>query len=90
MVLGLTSLVKSGKCWRISAAVRIGLPVTATRAPNTSASFAGPMMRLFVSPVSPAQSTVYDVPSSNLTTINVCGFFHWTLSTEPSTVMLLH
>src|SRR5688572_32374649 len=40
IVLGFTSPLKSGKNPRISAAVRIGAPVTETRAPNTSASFA--------------------------------------------------
>src|SRR4029077_900006 len=57
-VFGFTSLVKSGKCSRIWAAPLIRLPVTTTRAPNTSASFAGPMTRVFVSRLSGAQSTI--------------------------------
>ena len=40
-VFGFTSLLKSGKCSRIWAAVLIRLPVTTTRAPNTSAFFRG-------------------------------------------------
>src|SRR4030095_12483978 len=71
IVFGFTTPVKSGKCSRICAVVRIGLPVTTTRAPNTSASFAGPMMRLFVSLLSGAQSTVYAVPLSNRRKIQV-------------------
>src|SRR5262245_49604418 len=57
-VFGFTLLVKSGKCSRIWAAVLIRLPVTATRAPKPSPSFAEPMMPLFVSRLSGAQSTI--------------------------------
>src|SRR5262245_51289667 len=42
-VFGFTGPVKSGKCCCICANGLIRLPVTTTRAPDTSASFAGPM-----------------------------------------------
>src|SRR5688500_5244506 len=89
IVLGFTSPLKSGKNPRISAAVRIGAPVTETRAPNASALFADSRMRLRVRPSNGFQSTVYAVPSSCLTTMIECGFLYSTLSTRPSTVMRL-
>src|SRR3954468_10912732 len=48
IVLGFTSPLKSGKNRRISAAVRIGAPVTETGAPNASAPFADSTMPLRV------------------------------------------
>ena len=89
-VRGFTSLVNSGKCSRIWAAVLIGLPVTVTRAPNTSAVFAEPMTPSRVSALRLFQSTVYAAPSSTLTTTHVCGSFHSTFSTRPSIVAVVH